>query len=381
MRISTKFALLMASLLFGLVLVPQAARAQTSSNCPTEPATNVPIALGEVFEGTNCILYTDGDIDSFVFTGTSGDTYEFGAALNGASENICLTVLNPSLKQVAYDCTNWYDIALYSVVTTLKLAATGTYTMEVTEESSGKQYYAVSLQKLLPFPSYATAVPKLDDSLPGNIAQLTDTNFFTFPVATTGLYRVTGTLPASPSQNVCGTLYFPNLTSAGTQCTNWYDQGIYNFEIQFQPTTAEAGTAMVAVQEAGNDGTQTYSFEVSCVAGNCPPPVPPPPPPCTLSDTLSYDASNSTLTMKFTVGNNEGATATWSGWLTYEPDTIKSVFSPESLATADKPPVEITKTYTDLPKEGTVGVLSTLTTPQNGTVCSSWVQIYTGTGP
>jgi hypothetical protein len=83
--------------------------------------------------------------------------------------------------------------------------------------------------------------------------------------------------------------------------------------------------------------------------------------------------------MKFTVGNNEGTTATWSGWLIYEPDTILSGFPSESLPTADKPPVEITKTYTDLPKEGTVGVLSTLTTPKDGIVCSSWVGIGTGT--
>jgi hypothetical protein len=379
MQRSTNFLLCLATLALGLLLIPQAARAQTSSNCPTEPATNVPIALGEVFEGTNCILYSDGDIDSFVFSGTSGDTYELAAALNGASQNICLNIYNPSLVQVFNGCTNWYDEGIYSVVTTLKLTATGTYTMEATETSSGKQYYAVSVQKLFPFPAYAAAVPKLDDSLPGNIAQLTDTNFFTFPVATTGEYRVTGTLPSSPSQNVCGTLYFHSLTSPGTQCTNWYDEGVYTFQFQFQPTAAEAGTAMVAVQEAGNDGTQTYGFEVSCVVGNCPPITPPPPPPCTLSDGPSYDASDGTLTMRFTVGNNEGATATWSGWLTYEPDNIKSVFSPESLPTADKPAVEITKTFTDLPKEGTVGVLSTLSTAEKGTVCSSWVQINTGT--
>lgn len=134
---------------------------------------------------------------------------------------------------------------------------------------------------------------------------------------------------------------------------------------------------MVAVQEAGNDGTQTYNFEVSCVVGNRPPQVPPQPPPCTLSDALSYNTSSNTLTMNFTVGNNEGTTGTWRAWLTYQPDNMTSVVS-ESFPVTN-PPVKKTETYADLPKEGTVGVLSTITTPTKGIVCSSWVQINTGT--
>jgi hypothetical protein len=377
MKRSMSFLLSLAALLLGVLLVPQAARAQTSSNCPTEPATNVPIALGEVFEGTNCNVYTDGDIDSFVFNGTSGNTYELAAALNGASENICLTLINPSKVQVFNNCTG-FQYGYYSVATSQKLTSGGTYTLEITELSSGKQNYAVSLQRLFPFPSYATAVPKFDDPLAGIVEQLTDTNLFTFPAATTGEYRVTATLPSSPSHDICGTVYFSNSSSGTTACTG-FAYGYYDFQIDYTPTQAQAGPNMVAIQVNGNDGTQTYTLEVSCVAGNCPEPPPIKPPACTLSDALSYDATNSTLTMKFTVGNNEGTTATWGAWLTYQPDVIKSVVS-ESFPVTN-PPKPITKTKSGLPKEGTVGVLSTLTTPKDGIVCSSWEQIDTGAGP
>jgi hypothetical protein len=108
------------------------------------------------------------------------------------------------------------------------------------------------------------------------------------------------------------------------------------------------------------------------------------PKPCTLSDTLSYNATTDVLTMKFTVGNNLG-TAHWSAWLTYadpqgaDVDTIQNLFSVSQPVT--NPAKAITKTVTALPKEGIVGVLSTLSTTAHGIACSSWVQISTGTDP
>jgi len=95
--------------------------------------------------------------------------------------------------------------------------------------------------------------------------------------------------------------------------------------------------------------------------------------PCTLKDTLTYDLTTKTLTMNFTVGNN--AAATWNAWLTSGND-IKEVFSISQPIT--KLPVSVTKTTT-LSPEGTVGVLSTLTTPTGGIYCSSYVQVNTGT--
>jgi len=95
--------------------------------------------------------------------------------------------------------------------------------------------------------------------------------------------------------------------------------------------------------------------------------------PCTLKDTVKYNATSSTLTMNFTVGNTSAAT--WSAWLT-DQNTITELFSvPQPITT---PPMAITKTAS-LTKEGKVGVLSTLTTPTQGIICSSFVTVNTGT--
>lgn len=107
-------------------------------------------------------------------------------------------------------------------------------------------------------------------------------------------------------------------------------------------------------------------------------------PPCSLTDTAAYNAGTNALTMKFTVGNNLGTSANWSTWLTYaDPqganrDTMQTLFS--QLQPITNPPKAITKTFS-LPKEGTVGILSTLSTTKNGIACSSWVQVKTGTDP
>jgi hypothetical protein len=106
------------------------------------------------------------------------------------------------------------------------------------------------------------------------------------------------------------------------------------------------------------------------------------PKPCTLSDTASYSSTLSTLTMRFTIGNNLGTPAIWNAWLTYadlqgtDPDTMQLLFSKSQPIT--NPPTTSTATYS-LPKEGLVGVLSTLSTPPRGIVCYSWVRVNTGT--
>lgn len=382
MRISNNFALPLATLLFGFLLVPRAALADSYANCPPEPASNVPIALGETFAGTNCNLFTDGDVDSFVFFGTVGESHHIALAINGAAPTqICLTLYNPSRVQIFFGCTTVGVVGNSpSVVTDQKLTATGTYTIAITEESSAQINYGLSLERLFPFPSDAQPVPKLAESLTGNITPLTDSDAWTFKSATTGTYRVTATMTSTNSQ-LCMTVYFPNFTVAGSGCTTLGIVGNSKVvQVDFTPTSAEAGTNMAFLFVEGDDSTATYNLEVSCLVGNCPPPAPS----CTLSDAASYSASTSTLTTKFTIGNNLGTTLIWNAWLTYadpqgtDPDTMQLLFS--TLQPITNPPKTITKSF-GLPKEGTVGVLSTLSTAKNGIACSSWVLVNTGTDP
>src|ERR1035437_5798493 len=105
MRLSTHFALPLAALLFVFLLIPRAALAG-SADCPVEPKSNVPIASGDVYAGSNCTLNTAGDVDSFVFNANNGDIYHLTAGINTGSENICLALYNPSAVQIFSGCSS-----------------------------------------------------------------------------------------------------------------------------------------------------------------------------------------------------------------------------------------------------------------------------------
>jgi hypothetical protein len=366
MKLMRNFMLPLAALFFGLLLVPRSAMASTA-DCPVEPKQNFPIGDGEVLTGTNCTLKTAGDIDSFVFTGTSGDTYEFAVAIDGAAPtDICLTLYPPGSSTPLFTGCTAISFGGFSVVTTQTLTATGTYTIDVTEPSTATVNYAVSVERLYPFPANAQEAA-LATVYDGDIAELTDTNPFTFGVVTTGTYEVSATLPGGASQNLCMNLYSPTGASAGSGCT---DISFGGFSVQLETTPTQAGTDMAYVYVAGDNGTATYTLEVSCVVGNC---KVIPPPPCTLKDAVSYDTTTSTLTMNFTVGNN--VATTWNAWLISQ-NTVTQLFSVAQPKTV--PPVPVTKTASQS-AEGTVAVLSTLTTPTKGIFCSSYEQINTGT--
>ena len=88
------------------LLLPSLALAQ-GTNCPPEPAQNTPIADGEVYIGSNCTLYSPGDVDSFTFDASSGQTYHLALGINGAAPvNICMTLYDPNERNIFSGCTN-----------------------------------------------------------------------------------------------------------------------------------------------------------------------------------------------------------------------------------------------------------------------------------
>ena len=97
------------------LLFPSAALAQ-GTNCPPEPAQDTPIADGEVYIGSNCTLQSPGDVDSFIFTASSGQTYHLALGINGSAPvNICLTLYDPNERNIFSGCTN-VAYYVYSVV-------------------------------------------------------------------------------------------------------------------------------------------------------------------------------------------------------------------------------------------------------------------------
>jgi len=453
----SRAALLAAMLLIPMfLLAPQAALAQAHvANCPTEPQQNYPIASGDTFTGSNCILSTPGDVDSFVFSANAGDTYQIALGYQGGATNVCLTLYDPNSSPIIpQTCTS-----ANGIVEEKTLVTTGKYLIVITEPTGGGQSvdaYALSLERINPFPPDAQAIT-FSKVVTGLIVP-TEQNAFTFNGFTTGTYQVSITYTGG-AVNTCIYLYYPGTTSPNSLsgCTT-----ANTFLFLFKPPKDDP--YMLLINAEGNDGTVSYNFEVSCYLGTCPVKEPTTttltsspnpsadgqavtftavvsssegaPPngetvsfmsgktvlgtaalssgtatfsdsklapgattsvtavypgdanllastsnvvkqvvsgPCTLTDSLSYSVSSKTLTMKFTVGNT--VATTWNIWLT-DQNTMDELFSASQPITT--PPVSITKT-TPLSAEGKVGVLSTLTTPTNGIVCSSWVQINTGT--
>jgi len=369
-RVPAKVSLPLALLFFGLLLVPQSAVAVTM-DCPVEPKQGVPIASGYVYAGPNCTLYTTADVDSFVLAANSGDVYRFTVGINTdpGMGNICLILYSPSALLIFSACSN-VVAGVDSVMTDQKLTATGAYTMVITGSSNGPINYGTSLERIYPTPPDGKKVtPGI--AVSGNITPLTDTPAFTFAGVTTGVYQPTASVSSSATQNLCMSVYSPNgalvvPSTGGNPACTYIAGGVYSVQVSFTP--GKAGTDLVLLNEDGNDGTVGYDFEVSCGIS-----CPPPPPPCTLTDAATYDATTSTLTMDFTVGNPYNTT--WHTWLNYQ-GTMKELFSVAQPITY--PPVTVTKTVT-LAKEGEVAIISTLTTATKGIACSSYVKVATGT--
>lgn len=371
MRMSAKYACPLAALAFGLLLAPRAS-ATGIADCPLEPKSGVAIASGDIYAGTNCTLKATTDVDSFVFAASSGDIWHFLVSGNNVAQfgiNVCLTVYNPSAAVVFSGCSD-SNAQDYAVLKDLTLTATGTYTIVVTEDRNGTLNYGLSLERLYMTPPDGLKIA-LSQSVGGSLSPGVESPAYTFLGATTGTYRASATIPKAVQfqNNLCLYVYSSLGASVGSGCTDTNAKG-YTVDLSFTP--AQDGTYMALVVEEGNAGTGgvNYSLEVSCLVGTC---TQFPPPPCTLKDAATYNATTSTLTMNFTVGNTSAET--WNAWLTYQ-NTMINLFSAAQPIT--NPPKVIVKTKTALSKEGTVGVLSTLTTPTGGITCQSWVLVNTG---
>ncbi len=364
MRISKKLTLILGVVCVAAILLPTPGFATTTvKDCPTEPAQNVPITSGETYNGTNCDLYTTGDVDSFTFNANAGDTWDMvlGVA-TGDTVNICLTLYSPTATVLYSGCTN-VGFGGYSVPAVVQLATAGTYTIVVQESADATAGYSLSLERINPPPADATALT-LSKNLAGEIATPTAQEAYTFYGVTTGTYEIAASLVSGSTENVCFNVYSngSSVLSAGPPCTN---VGFGGYSISADVTPSVNGEYVVLLYADGDDTTVSYNLEVSCLLGTCTTP----PPKCQILDSASY--SNGTLTMNFTL--YAPTTVTWNGWLTTG-NTIQQLWSQSQTETQG---TKATQTASVSPS-GVAGVLSTFTTPSTGIKCSSWVEVNTG---
>jgi hypothetical protein len=91
---------------------------------------------------------------------------------------------------------------------------------------------------------------------------------------------------------------------------------------------------------------------------------------CTLNLLLSYE--DSTLVLDFDLVTTE--LTTWNGWMSVQESTFP-------LWSIPLPPLDLSIPISSpgFPQLGSIGVLTTLTTPTNGIICSVWETVDTGT--
>lgn len=293
MRMRARCVLQMAILLFSaLVFVPTLGMATDVQNCPSEPNQNVPLVSGRTYSGNNCLISSVGDINSFQFSASAGNTYRVVAALGTIhSTNICVALYAPGLPAnlIFSGCTCWScsPVSTASFGADQTLNVTGLYTVVVTEASNALVDYALSLERLYPAPPDAMPLA-LGQTTTAKIAASSAQNAFTFNGYTSGTYRITTSLAVNPLYDVCFEVYRPDGTAAVPvppslpPCTHYNSPPLSYTTIQSDITPTQNGTYTIVAQagfSAGNNngsvGIVDYSVNVSCLVGSCSAPAPP----------------------------------------------------------------------------------------------------------
>jgi len=94
------------------------------------------------------------------------------------------------------------------------------------------------------------------------------------------------------------------------------------------------------------------------------------PAPCTLN--VEASSPDGTLNLAFEVGTREPAT--WNAWLTSQAEIPRLFSVPLPVI---EPPIPVSLSLPFFPALGTIGVLTTLTTPDKGIICAAFTTVDT----
>jgi len=351
-----KPCLLAAWCLVVLLVSPQPAAAVDESKPCIPELTDQPIAYGDVLSGENCQVNSVGDVDVFRFSGSTDDALRVVALDRSGNFQIgvCVELFGPdNLPVVPLTCGD------VSIQIDPKLTMTGIHTIFVSESGNNSAFsYNLSLERLTPA---RADWPPIDfgQLVSDEINPASDLDAFRLNGTTGDIVRVIVVdLSGNFQIGVCVELLGPDGTPVFLRTCG-------DVSVQLDPTLTMTGIHTLLVSEAGNNSAFAYNVSLNCLSGCSAPKLP--------VCEVGLSSTGGTLDFDFTL--RSATPATWNVWLSLMNSTFR-LWSVGPL-TID-PQVSVPITVPGFPALGTIGFLSTLTTPQDGIICGDFETVDTG---
>lgn len=351
-----KLRLLAACCFLVLLFFPTPAAAVSEAKpCAADP-TDQAVAYGDVLSGPNCLASPAGDVDIFRFTGSEDDVIRLAANdLSGSIQiAVCLELFDPNNQPVVPQACGDVSVELNPP----KLTLTGTYTVFISEAGNNSVLgYNWTLERLTP---PRTDWPPIDfgQTVSDEINPTPDLDAYRLNGTAGDIIRIVGVdLSGSIQIGVCVELLRPDSTPV-------FSRTCGDVSVQLDVTLTTTGVHTLLVSENGLNSPFGYNVSLNCLSGVCAPKLP--------VCEVGLGMSGNTLNIDFTL--RTATPATWNLWISAMSTTAR-LWSVGPL-TVD-PRVSIPLTAPGFPALGTIGFLSTLTTP-SGIICSDFETVNTG---
>jgi hypothetical protein len=297
-----------------------------------------------------------GDVDVFRFTGSHDDVIRLAATdLSGSILiGVCLELFDPNNQLVVPQACGDASVQLDPP----KLILTGTYTVFLSEQGNNSAFaYNWTLERLTPA---RTDWPPIDfgQTVSDEINPTPDLDAYRLNGTAGDMIRIVGVdLSGSILIGVCVELLAPDSTPV-------FPKTCGDASAQLDVTLPATGVHTLLVSENGLNSAFAYTVSLNCLGGTCGN--------LPLCE-VGLEMSGNTLNFDFTL--RTATPATWNLSIVVMNASAR-LWSVGPL-TID-PRVSIPLSLPGFPPLGTIGFLSTLTTPQSGIICSDFETVNTG---
>jgi hypothetical protein len=317
--------------------------------CAAEPADTL-LVYGDIVGGPSCEITPVTDVDTFKFTGSTGEIVRV-IGIRGGGDGFCLDVRDPDGIQIPpSQCTFAQTLQLE-----LTLTKTGIHSVIVTE-ANNNQTMTYSLAVNRTFPSAGSPTIDFGQILSDDLDPVVDQDTYRFSGTMGDVIRIVG-LRGAGGDGICLDVRDPDYSPVPpSQCT-------FAQTLQLDIVLAKTGVYSLIVSEANNNQTNPYTVSLTCINGACGPKLPV----CDVSATYSAG----TLNLNFTLRSVQAVQ--WGVWASIFDNSIPLWSLPVVLDPQGSFPLAVPA----FPSIGTIGFLSTFANA-SGVVCSDYATVNTG---